>query len=158
MSELSAYAFKVGARIPKGVTITGLLKEREIIRKRMGKLTTKAGTDAVESKPHDFVHHGRFFTWDRGRALRKLHEIEMREALSVVVLADSRGKPTGIQHDVIVVDSEGERIWRPVVEAVQDEDEYDQLLKEVVDYQREAAERLEAYRKFMRIARRKAAA
>ena len=152
MSDLIEYAFKPGVRVPRGVTISRMLTERDYIKKQIGKLETKGVARFVERQRKKLPAYAAWCTWDVKAGMEKLHEQEISYALSSIVLAD-QGKPLPIKESHLMVDTEGVKVWVPTIEAMQDRDQREAVWDEISEILREAQQKFDAYRKFMRLFR-----
>src|SRR5579864_4112799 len=100
--EAPAYRFKSGAHIPKGVTVEGVLAERDMIVDRYGRATIRESAEAVLEDPETFHNLRAFAPETAEEAMRACVERGIQHAYASIVRVELLPKEKEEQKSVEV--------------------------------------------------------
>jgi hypothetical protein len=129
---VTAYQFKSGAHIPKGVSAEGIMAERDRIEHDFGKATIEHAVDAVLKDPDGYPNLRAFGPADEGAAMRQGIAEGIRRAFRAVVIIREAPKPQAQARQIRVLhnvqDNDGDLVYRPITAIRQSPDQRKYLI------------------------------
>ena len=115
---MTAYQFKSGAHIPKGVTPEGVMEERDRIERDFGKVTIEHAVDAVLKDPDGYPNLRAFGPADEDAAMRQGITEGIRRAFRAVIIVREAPKPQAQSRQIRVIhsvqDAAGDLVYKPI--------------------------------------------
>lgn len=115
---MTAYQFKTGAHIPKGVTPEGVMAERDRIEHDYGKATIENSVAAVMEHPEKYPNLRAFGPDDETEAMRRGITAGIRAAYRSVVIVRPEPKQEAEARQIRVIhsvhDDAGDLVYRTI--------------------------------------------